>query len=228
PPVSSRTMSRSAPRNRSALRGDRPTSAGWTETGRRLANPPNSAGRASRPVSGFRCRGALSSAGSRTAPSSTASARVTASRVTSGSGSPPAATPAAPTGKRRSVNSIPKRSPAASSARSASAITSGPIPSPGSTAMEYCFTTFPLSRDRGREDRAEAVLAERPDRVLARRAAAEVLPNEEDSGPSSGQLVELEVRIRAAVGPEAPVVEQGGSEPRALHPLQELLRNDLV
>src|SRR5437879_12345192 len=40
--------------------------------------------------------------------------------------------------------------------------------------------------------------------------------------------VELELRIHAAVGPEAPVVEQGGTEAGALHSLQELLRNDLV
>src|SRR5439155_106658 len=40
--------------------------------------------------------------------------------------------------------------------------------------------------------------------------------------------VELECGIQAAVGPEAPIVEQGGTEAGALHPLQELLRNDLV
>src|SRR3989442_1910998 len=82
--------------------------------------------------------------------------------------------------------------------------------------------------ERRRQDRAEAVLAERPDRVLPRRAAAEVLPGEKDARAPGAGAVELEIRIRAAVGPKAPVVEQGRSEPRALHPLQKLLRNDLV
>src|SRR5437870_8498835 len=83
-------------------------------------------------------------------------------------------------------------------------------------------------RERRREDRAEAVLAEGPDSVLARRAAAEVLPREEDARAPGVGAVELEVRVRATVGPEAPVVEQGGPEPGAFHPLEELLRNDLV
>src|SRR3989454_3354418 len=83
-------------------------------------------------------------------------------------------------------------------------------------------------RERRREDRAEAVLAEGPDRVFARRAAAEVLPGEEDARAPGVGVVELEVRVRTTVGPEAPVVEQGGSEPGAFHPLEELLRNDLV
>src|SRR6266480_546386 len=83
-------------------------------------------------------------------------------------------------------------------------------------------------RERRREDRAEAVLAEGPDRVFARRAAAEVLPGEEDARAPGAGVVELEVRVRTTVGPEAPVVEQGGSEPGAFHPLEELLRNDLV
>ena len=139
-------MSTSTPSRRSALSGDRSTRAGNTATGRRFAYTPSCARNASRPNSGLKWRGAWSSEGSPTAPSNTASARATAARVSSGNGSPAAATPAAPIGKRRSVNSIAKRSPAASSARSACAMTSGPIPSPGSTAIEYCFTTFPLSR----------------------------------------------------------------------------------
>src|SRR2546430_9577667 len=64
-------------------------------------------------------------------------------------------------------------------------------------------------REGRREDRAEAVLAEGPDRVFARRAAAEVLPGEEDARAPGAGVVELEVRVRTTVGPEAPVVEQG-------------------
>src|SRR5207248_2329637 len=83
-------------------------------------------------------------------------------------------------------------------------------------------------RERRCENRTEAVLAERPHRVLARRAAAEILPREQDARAPSDGMVELEVRIRAAVGPESPVVEQGRPEPGALDPPQELLRHDLV
>src|SRR5438046_3343174 len=68
-------------------------------------------------------------------------------------------------------------------------------------------------RERRCENRTEAVLAERPHRVLARRAAAEILPREQDARAPSDGMVELEVRIRAAVGPESPVVEQGRPEP---------------
>src|SRR5207249_6022112 len=67
-----------------------------------------------------------------------------------------------------------------------------------------------------------------PHRVLARRATSEVLPGEEQARTLRGRSVQLEVRIGRAVGPKAPVVEQRRPEPRALHPLQELLWNDLI
>src|SRR2546429_582482 len=83
-------------------------------------------------------------------------------------------------------------------------------------------------RERRSEDRAEAILAEGPDCMFARRAAAEVLPGEEDARAPGAGVVQLEVRVRTTVGSEAPVVEQGGPEPGAFHTLEELLRNDLV
>src|SRR5205807_8676312 len=55
-----------------------------------------------------------------------------------------------------------------------------------------------------------------------------VLPGEEDARAPGAGVVQLEVRVRTTVGPEAPVVEQGGPEPGAFHTLEELLRNDLV
>src|SRR5438034_149205 len=58
--------------------------------------------------------------------------------------------------------------------------------------------------------------------------APKVRPGDEDGGALGLGPVELECGIQAAVGPEAPIVEQGGTEAGALHPLQELLRNDLV
>src|SRR5207249_4684683 len=83
-------------------------------------------------------------------------------------------------------------------------------------------------RERGGQDGAEAVFRERPHRVLARRAAPKVRPGEQDARTLGLGPVQLERRIGTAVGPEAPVMEQGGTEAGALHPLQELLRNDLV
>src|SRR5439155_630153 len=53
-------------------------------------------------------------------------------------------------------------------------------------------------------------------------------PSDEDGRALSFGPVELEPGIHAAVGAEAPIVEQGRTEAGALHPLQELLRNDLV
>ena len=70
-----------------------------------------------------------------TAPSSTASTRVTPAAVAGGSESPASATPAAPTANSRASSVKLWTSAAACSTRSASAVTSGPIPSPGSTAM---------------------------------------------------------------------------------------------
>src|SRR5207244_4209988 len=51
-------------------------------------------------------------------------------------------------------------------------------------------------RERRSEDRAEAILAEGPDCMFARRAAAEVLPGEEDARAPGAGVVQLEVRVR--------------------------------
>ena len=51
--------------------------------------------------------------------------------------------------------------------------------------------------ERRRDQRAEAVIGERPGRVLARAAAAEVLPREQDRGAPVARLVEHEIGIRA-------------------------------
>ena len=64
--------------------------------------------------------------------------------------------------------------------------------------------------------------------MLARRAAAEVPPGEEDRGATELGPVELEPGPLVAVLVEAPVVEQELAVARALDPLQELLRDDLV
>ena len=72
--------------------------------------------------------------------------------------------------------------------------------------------------EAGRDDRLEAVVLERPRRVLARRAAAEVAARR----PGSGSARQL------PAGLLAPVVEEELAEAGALDPLQELLGDDLV
>src|SRR5947199_9852469 len=65
-------------------------------------------------------------------------------------------------------------------------------------------------------------------RMLPRRAASEVRASEEDRRALCLRLVELELRIQTPIGPKPPVGEEGRPEAGALHPLQELLGNDLV
>src|SRR5690606_21881387 len=91
--------------------------------------------------------------------------------------------------------------------------------------------------EAGRDDRAEAILVQRPRRVLARGAAAEVLARQQHAGALVAREVEHEVRVdrpRAAVLPRlahvqvAPLVEQVRAEAGALDRLEELLGDDLV
>src|SRR5439155_7106029 len=77
-------------------------------------------------------------------------------------------------------------------------------------------------RERGRDEDLEAGLLQRPRRVLARRAAAEVAPREQDLRPGVGRVVQLEALVLA------PVEEEAFCEAGARDALQELLRDDLV
>src|SRR6266576_1640205 len=98
---------------------------------------------------------------------------MTTSRVAGGNGSLAAATPAAPTGSSANSNRIAKRSPTASSTRTAWAITSGPMPSPGSTATENVLTASPpdpLSLRRG-GTHTMGLFVSRDARFLEQRAA---------------------------------------------------------
>ena len=77
--------------------------------------------------------------------------------------------------------------------------------------------------ERRRDDRAEAPVLQRPRRVLARRARAEVGAGDEDrrvAGTPAGSSTKS--------GSLAPVEEQELAEAGALDALQELLRDDLV
>jgi hypothetical protein len=90
----------------------------------------------------------------------------------------------------------------------------------------------------GRDDRAKAVLLQRPGRVLAAGAAAKVAPGQQDAGARVARLVEHEVWVGlarrfghaglAGLVQVAPFVEQVGAKPRALDRLEELLGNDGV
>src|SRR5574337_956750 len=88
-----------------------------------------------------------------------------------------------------------------------------------------------------RDQRAKAVLLQRPGRVLAARPAAEVLAREQDRRALVARLVQHEVGVRAARGrvhaglavvQVAPLVEQVRAEAGLLDRLEELLRDDRV
>src|ERR1043165_590651 len=77
-------------------------------------------------------------------------------------------------------------------------------------------------RERRRDDRSEPKLTERPRRMLARRAATEILIRYEYRRALVTRLVQHKRRIRT------PVVKQKLPKPRALDAFQELLRNNLI
>ncbi len=76
--------------------------------------------------------------------------------------------------------------------------------------------------EAGGDHGLEAVVHDRPHRVLARRAGAEVRAGHQDGGPLVLLLVEHEVAV------VAPLREQPGAEAGALHPLEPVAGDDLV
>ena len=95
----------------------------------------------------------------------------------------------------------------------------------GSTAQTMPTLRAVRAEDVGearRDDGAEARVLERPRRMLARRARAEVLARREDRRARELGAVEREVGILA------PLEEEALGEARALDPLEELLGDDLV
>src|SRR6266852_9952 len=82
--------------------------------------------------------------------------------------------------------------------------------------------------ERGRDHAADAEIHERPRRVLARGAAAEIVARDQDLRLAIGRLVEHEVGILAAVVAIALLREQARAEPGALDGLEVLLGNDRV
>ena len=163
PPTSSRTIIMSTPLTTSCFNVDAAASCSNTTAGRRLANVPRPARRFRRPRSG-RCSGGswshlylqrqheseacdLLAVYKELSPcrfafsyppmaaSRTASDSLQICRVSSGSGDPVASTAAPPMCASVNWNSTPSRLPAACNALSATFEISGPMPSPGSTAI---------------------------------------------------------------------------------------------
>src|SRR5665213_1038389 len=77
--------------------------------------------------------------------------------------------------------------------------------------------------ERGRDQAANAEIEQRPGRVFAARAAAEIIAGDQDLGVAVGRLVEDEVRIFAAVILVALFREQPLAKAGALDGLQVLL-----
>ena len=82
--------------------------------------------------------------------------------------------------------------------------------------------------ERRRDHDLEAVVLERPGRVLAGRAATEVRTRDQDLRPRAVRVVQLEFRPRPTGLVEAPVEEEELTEAGALDPLQKLLGDDLI
>src|SRR5579862_7618030 len=83
-------------------------------------------------------------------------------------------------------------------------------------------------RERRSDDGAEAIIGQRPDGMLARGPAAEILASDQNAGALVPRIVESERLVRCAVGRAPPVVEKELSKSCALDALQKLLRNDLI
>src|SRR5262245_26176092 len=80
----------------------------------------------------------------------------------------------------------------------------------------------------GGDHAADAEIEQCPGRMLAARAAAEIVAGDEDFGVAVGRLVEHEVGILAAVLAIAQLREQAGAEAGALDRLEVLLGDDHV
>ena len=134
PLVSSRMIMMSRPLTISGLSDEASTSASNTLAGRRLAKRSISLRRRSRPRSGFLLKSAVSHFGPPTEPNSTASASRAFFMASSLSGTPCLSRAAPPTRSSLMSKPIARFLPIQAMILRTSFITSGPIPSPGSTS----------------------------------------------------------------------------------------------
>ncbi|MNN09605.1 hypothetical protein D3C81_1224920 [compost metagenome] len=135
PPVSSRTTMRSVPSSTSGLSVEASLRQSNTTAGRRFENRPSALRMPSNPVSGRSSFGLLSHFGPPTAPSNTASAFWHTSSVSCGSGVPFSSIAMPPNNACSVSNLYPNSSSVRFNTFSASATTSGPMPSPAITAI---------------------------------------------------------------------------------------------
>src|SRR5512138_2711543 len=184
----------STPFSFSALSGEESISAGWTLTGRRLAKTPSPLRRPRSPCSGRTFAFGSSHFGPPTAPSRTALDFWHSARTASVSATPWASMEQPPISRSVNVKSWPRFLATTWSTRMASAVTSGPMPSPGRTTM---FAFNGVSLLRGSDGQRQAVLdgvgegspgrlddvGGRADRAPAPVAALEV---DEDAGDGAG------------------------------------------
>ena len=85
-----------------------------------------------------------------------------------------------------------------------------------------------MSPKRLGDDGADAVVGERPRRMLARRAAPEVAPGDEDRSRLVSSWLSTKSGRGGPVGVAAPVVEEELAVAVSLDALEELLGDDLV
>ena len=140
PPVSSRTTTKSKPPPiNSSFSGQAFFNCGNKSAGRRLQKSPNPLRMARSPASGRRLGGSSYHFDSPTlpptAPSSTESLSLAVLRASSVNGTPVASMETPPISTSLYLNSCPYFVPTASSTLHASRTISGPIPSPGITAI---------------------------------------------------------------------------------------------
>src|SRR5258706_1875416 len=133
-PVSSRRIMMSSPATISVFSDDALASSSYSSAGRRLANRPSSLRMRSSPCSGRIGLGSVSYLGPPTAPSSTASDAFASANVLAGSGSWAASYPAPPIGASSISMFTPSRARLFSTFTACLTI-SGPIRSPGNTAI---------------------------------------------------------------------------------------------
>src|SRR6266581_6879720 len=125
----------SVPSTTSRFRGEASSSMGKHLAGRRLAKRSSCLRRPRSPRSGLCSCGRSSHLGPPTAPKRIASAFRQSASVAGGSGAPVASMAPPPTSPSSKSKVVPEPFPTARSTRTASGVTSPPIPSPGSTAI---------------------------------------------------------------------------------------------
>src|SRR5919197_385860 len=205
PPVSSRTTSKTVPSKTSPRNGLVLNRAATARTGRRFAYRPSALRRPSSPCTG---RGApesvVSHFGPPTAASRTASAARQAASVSSVSAVPWASIEAPP--NACSANS---KSPSLERISSVGAVISGPIPSPGRTAMVVAMGrgAYGLGTGmRGRTDEAHELREQLEAERAARREAERIA--EENARSLYERQDELELlEMVAAASNEATAIE---------------------